>query len=280
MDYVRSQDPPVDAEFQLGATADLGMAIGSQRPGDSEAVALMREAITIADRHGLRGGALVLANLSIQLIRRGELDEGETALREALRRWETLKTTSPEYYSGLRTLAVLLFQRGDYVAAERTAARAVDGFGRMMSDHPMMPNFKLWWARTLLALGDLERGRPVARDAYAGYARIRPAGHPELATPLIALGIAHRLDGQLQESSRVIREARAILQRHPSGRDRAADAAGELGLTLRALGNAAEADLLLRESHSLYQAAYGDAHPLTAQALARVQGGERVRAAR
>jgi tetratricopeptide (TPR) repeat protein len=275
--HIRSQGVDVDPPFAMAALADLGVAIAYQHPGNPEAIALMRESIDITDRHRLNaaGAALVLNNLGLQLIRLGRLEEGEAAIRDALRRWDLQKAPPPERNSALRNLAALLFQRGDYVEAEQLAATAVDGFARLMpADHPLQPNFKVWWARTLLALGDRARGRAVALEAYAGYRKQRPPGHLELALPLITLGIAHRLDGQLQESERAIREARAILQKHPSSRDRGADAAGELGLTLRALGKTAESDALLKESYETLQTAFGDAHPLTKQALARVRGGQ------
>lgn len=41
-------------------------------------------------------------------------------------------------------------------------------------------------------------------------------------------------------------------------------------LTLRALEQMDEANALLQESHDVLQQAFGDAHPLTQQALARL----------
>jgi hypothetical protein len=115
----------------------------------------------------------------------------------------------------------------------------------------------------------------VAREAYEGYRRTRPDGHLELALPLITLGVAHRLEGDVHESERRIRQARAILAKHPASRDRDADAAGELGLTLRAMGRHAEAAAQLKESHAILQSAFGDEHPLTKQALERMRGDDR-----
>lgn len=213
-------------------------------------------------------------NLALQLTRLGRIDEAEATLREALRRMDALPSALPERNSALRSLAALLLQRGDNAEAERLAAAAVEGAARTRPpDHPLQPNFKVWWGRTLVAIGQLERARTVLGEAYAGYRKIRPEGHLELALPLISLGTVYRLDGQLHESERVIREARAILHRNPSSKDRAADAAGELGLTLRALGRTTEAEALFEESYDTLQATFGEAHPLTKQALARVRGG-------
>jgi tetratricopeptide (TPR) repeat protein len=108
--------------------------------------------------------------------------------------------------------------------------------------------------------------------AYDAYSRTRPARHPDLSGPLIGLGIAYRLLGNLPESEKALREARALLQPHPDSRDRIAAAAGELGLTLRALGHTDEADALLKESYETFRAAFGDTYPLTVQALAHLTG--------
>jgi serine/threonine protein kinase len=271
--YVRARGDRVDPEFQQIALSDLGTVIAYQHPGRPEALAIMRESIAAADRAGSSAGlaAIVQLNLGGQLIRLGRIDEAESTLNEARRRLLALPTELPEANSLLRSLGTIRFQRGDYVEAERLTHQAVEGSLRMRPpDHPLQPNFKIWWGRALLASGQVDRGRAVVLEAVAGYRKIRPPDHLEMALPLITLGIVHRLDGKLEESERVIREARAILAKHPSSRDRDADAAGELGLTLAAAGRRAEADALLQESHALLQRLYGEAHPLTQQARARL----------
>jgi hypothetical protein len=149
---------------------------------------------------------------------------------------------------------------------------AAEGMARSRApDHPLQPNFQIWWGRALLAIGDMSRGGQVVRDAYAGYRKRRPEGHLELALPLIAMGTLHRLEGKLPESERVIRQAREILRQGPASKDRDADAAGELGLTLRAAGRTVDAEALFKESHTILKATYGDDHPSTKQALARLR---------
>jgi eukaryotic-like serine/threonine-protein kinase len=272
--YLRARGDRVDPEFLQSTLSDLAAAIAYQHPGHPEALALMRESIAAADRAGSSRGlaAVVQINLGSQLVRLGRIDEGEATLNEARRRVQALPTELPEANSLIRSLGIVKFQRGDYVEAERLTRQAVEGSLRMRPpDHPLQPNFKIWWGRTLLASGQIDRGREVVLEAVAGYRKIRPPDHLEMALPLITLGIAHRLDGKLEESESVIREARAILAKYPSSRDRDADAAGELGLTLRAAGRHAEAETLLKESYALLQELYGEAHPLTQQARARVE---------
>jgi tetratricopeptide (TPR) repeat protein len=206
-------------------------------------------------------------------VRGGKLDEGETAVRESLRRINAMPKPIPERASALRTLAVLLYQKGQYSEAEPLAREAVEfAIKTRPPSHPLLPNNKAWWARILIATADRDRGMAVAQDAYEGYTKIRPAGHPELALAMIGVGAAHRLQGNLNESERWLRQAETILRKFPAQRDRTADMAGELGLTLREMGRAAEADQLLKESHDILQKAYGDAHPLTRQAKERMAG--------
>jgi eukaryotic-like serine/threonine-protein kinase len=272
--YVRSRGDEVDPELHQIATSDLGNAIAYQRPGDAEAMALMRESIAVADRQGSNTllSSITYANLAGQLIRLGRIDEAEVALQAALTRMDGEPAPPPEHYSTIRNLAILKFQKGEYVDAERLAREATEGAARTRpADHPLQPNFKVWWGRSLVALGQLDRARPVLLEAYAGYRRLRPPGHLELALPLIGLGELYRLEGDVSASERALREARGILQRNPASRDRGADAAGQLGLTLRTAGKTAEARTLLAESYETLRTAYGDGHPLTKDALARLR---------
>lgn len=269
--YHRARGARADPLFKAGAVSELANAISYQRPGDPEAVALYRESIVLGDSIGTPQATVNLHNLAVTLVRAGKLDEGETAVRESLRRIDAMPRPIPERASALRTLAVLLFQKGRYAEAEPLAREAVEfAIKTRPPDHPLLPNNKAWWGRILIANGDADRGLAVSQDALDGYTRIRPPGHPELALPLAGLGVAHRLLGHLNESERFLRQAEAILRKFPAQRDRTADVTGELGLTLRAMGHTAEADKLLTESHDILQRAYGDAHPLTRQAKDRL----------
>lgn len=264
-------DPPDQAERLAGVLGDLGASIAYQRPGDAEAVELMREAIAVGSPAAPLMGAVNRHNLAIALVRGGHLAEGEREVREALRLTDGLSYQLPERASFLRTLAVLLWQQGQYQEAEPLAREAVDVSVRTRPPaHPMVANNKTWWGRTLVAVGDGRRGLVVAEDAYAAYRAIRTPGHFELALPLIGLGSALRLQGRLDESLARLQEAEAILRKLPAQRDRLADCLAERGLTLLALGNARAAAPVLQESHAVLRKAYGDEHPLTRQAAARL----------
>ena len=269
--YFRTEGANADPELRAGSFADLAAAIIYQRPGDPEGVALFRESIALGDSVGSPVAAVTWHNLGVALVRGGKLEEGEAAVRESLRRMDAMPRQLPERASTLRTLAALLFQQQKYAEAEPLAREAVQfAIKTRPPNHPLLPNNKAWWGRTLIATGDAKRGLEVSQDAYDGYSRIRPAGHQDLVLPLIGIGVAHRALGNLPESERSLRQAEAIIRTFPAQRDRIADMAGELGLTLRAIGRAAEADQLLRESHDILQKAYGDGHPLTKQARERL----------
>jgi tetratricopeptide (TPR) repeat protein len=86
----------------------------------------------------------------------------------------------------------------------------------------------------------------------------------------MGLGSALRLQGRFDESLARLQEAEAILRKFPAQRDRLADCLGERGLTLRAMGNVTDAAPVFEESRAILQKAFGDRHPLTRQAAARL----------
>jgi serine/threonine protein kinase len=272
--YFRGAGRNSDPGLRSAVLGELGAAIGYQRPGDPEAIALMRESTALGDSIGSAVVPVMQHNLAIQLIRAGNLQEGETAVRDSLRRMNAMAKQLPERASTLRTLAVLLWQKGQYAEAEPLARESVEFAIRTRPpNHPLLPNNKSWWARTLASLGKGEEALRVSQDAYDSYARLRPAGHQDLVLPLICLGASYRVLGKLQESETYLRQANQLIRKFPAQRDRTADAAGELGLTLRAMGRTAEADGLLSESHAILQKAYGDDHPLVRQAKERLPLG-------
>lgn len=269
--YFRGEGAGEDQALRAGMIGELAIAIAYQRPGDPEAIALMQEVVALGAPVHWPAVPITLHNLAVQLIRAGRLDEGEAAVRTSLARMNALLKPIPERASALRTLAVLLWQKGQYPEAEPLAREAVEFAVKTRPPaHPLLPNNKSWWARTLASLGNGEQALAVSEDAYESYVKIRPAGHQDLALPLICLGVSHRVLGHLPDSERRLREAEAILRKFPAQRDRTADMAGELGLTLRAMGKAEDAQRLLQESYDILQKAYGDGHPLTRQAQARL----------
>ena len=135
--------------------------------------------------------------------------------------------------------------------------------------------FGATWGRALTAVGDLDRADRVLTTAYRTWRKSRPADHPDLVNTLTGLGVVQRLQGRLGPSERTLREAHAIAVRYPNLKERGADIAGELGLTLRARGQTDEAEGLLRQSYDTLLEIFGAAHPLTQKAKARVDGATR-----
>ncbi|MEP7119040.1 MAG: serine/threonine-protein kinase [Acidobacteriota bacterium] len=271
--YVRSRGADADPELHLIATNDLAVAIQYQRPGDAEAIALVQESIDVADRNHLNpsGTSVVVANLAGLLIQAGRLDDAGAAANDARRRMDALPVPPPERVAVAYHLSTIARLRGNYVEAERLAGQAVETMAVVWPEgHPLQPAIQTNWGRTLVDVGQLEHGRAILLDSYAAFKKARPAGHADLARPLIGLGSAYRQLGNLQESARVLREARDLVQKNSDLKERAADISGELGLTLRVMKRASEASALLKESHDTYLAIFGEGHPSTVRALARL----------
>jgi eukaryotic-like serine/threonine-protein kinase len=274
--YVQSRGEDDDPQLHMTVASDLALALTYQQPGHPEALALLRNAIDAADRHGVNPGgiAVLVQNLGLQLTIAGQLDEAETRLRDAMRRMDALPAPPAERNAVLRSLSELMRTIENYPEAERFGAAAVQGAARAFpANHVAQPAFKTTLGRALVGTRQLDRARVVLLDALADFRRFRPETHPDLTGVRLGLGAVYRMQGHLRESERMLREARAVMLANPGNRSMSAGTAGELGLTARALGRLAEAEALLAESHAGFTALLGDTHPYTRRALARVQGG-------
>jgi tetratricopeptide (TPR) repeat protein len=273
--YVQSLGEDEDHELRMTVASDLALSLTSQQPGHPEALTLMRNAIVAADRHAVNPGgiAVLVQNLGLQLTIAGQLDEAEVRLRDALRRMDALSTPPPERNAVLRSLSELMRTIENYPEAERFGAAAVAGAARdYPANHVVQPAFKGTLGRALVGTGQLDRARAVLLDALADFRRFRPETHPDLTGVRLGLGAVYRMQGHLRDSERILRDARAVMLANPGNKSMSAGTAGELGLTVRALGRRAEAQALLAESHAGFKAVLGDAHPYTRRALARLQG--------
>lgn len=273
--YVQLPASNATPQFQIGARTDLATVLGNQRPAHPEAVSLLRESITLADRYDINTPALgiVLHNLGLQLLLAGSLDESESLMRESLRRFDALPTPPNERFMTLRSLSELMRSRQNGAEAVRFATEAAEGLAATFPpEHPYHLPTRVTLGRALLAAERYAEGRDVLIDAYGRYRTVRPAGHVELLGPMVGLGAAYRLTGDLAGSEGILREALAIIAANPGVQNSRPGIAGELGLTLRALGRTDEANTLLRDAHAHLQRIYGDAHPSTRRALERVNG--------
>ena len=264
-----------EPEVQVQVRSELALAIGYRQPASPEVLALLAEAVAINDRYGTRSVivGVTVHNLGLQLLLAGRVDEAERLIRESLRVFESLPSVPNERVMALRSLSEVMRTTGDNVQAERLAGEAVAVAGRVYPpEFPHHPSLKTSWGRALVAVGQVERGRDVLLDAYSSFRRLRPAGHVDLLGPLVGLGAAHRRVGDLVASERVLEEARAIIRANPGVANSMPGIAGELGLTWRAMGRAAAAQAILEEAHAHLLRLYGESHPSTKRALARVNG--------
>ncbi|MBP6515362.1 MAG: serine/threonine protein kinase, partial [Steroidobacteraceae bacterium] len=252
--YVRSLNgEPTDPDLHMMATNDLAIAINGREMGSAEGLALKREAIDVADRSPATAGpsALGRSNLSVDYMNLGRLDEALDLLRDAERRMAALPADWPERGYVFNNLSLVLRLRGDYPEAEAYGAKATDAAAQVWGrTNARWAGMTVNWARSLVATGQAARGLKALREAYAEFRKVRSADHPDLLGALVGLGVAHRALGQLGNSERMLRQARAIARAARVSNDRSADVAGELGLTLRARGARAEAAALLAEAHA------------------------------
>lgn len=273
--YARSPGTRADPLFQLQVQTELATALNNQQPAHPEGMTLLREAMALADRHALNPAALsvVLHNYGLQLLLAGQLDEAEHLIRQAYERQNSMTPPANERFMALRSLSEVYRSQGNAPEALRVAQEAVDGIARVFPpEHPYQTPTRIALGRALVAAGQVDKGRETLLDVYATLRAARPAGSVDLLAPQVGLGAAHRLAGDLKASEAVLREARAIILANPGVKNSMPGIAGELGLTLRAMGRRAEADALLRDAHGHLQRIYGDEHPTTKRALARVQG--------
>ncbi len=274
--YTRSPAAAGEYELRMAVANDLALAISNQRPLDPETIPLLHEALTLADRHSKnrRASIIALHNLGQRYGLLGDLDNGERHLRDGLRRADALGATALyERTVVLRSLAELLRAKGDYPEALSRAEEGMANATKLFPlEHPFRPYFHHTLGRALAATGDLTRAESMLRTADTLMTRLRPAGHSDLALARLGLGHVYRRRGQLPAAERVLREARTLAASNPGLTALAADVAGELGLTLRARGAGAEAEALMVQSYEALQRSFGDAHPQTRRALARLGG--------
>jgi tetratricopeptide (TPR) repeat protein len=269
----RGSEP--DATVLTDAMNNLALTITTSRPADPEAIALLRESVRIADAHGLTSANVVamMQALGNQLMISGALAESEAVLREALARADRVAPDHPTRLYVLRSLSELLRTQGHDAEAARVGQAAAEGAARAWpADYPFQFAFLLTWGRALAQTDDLERALAVLTDADERAARTRPAGHPDIATVRLGLGVVHRRSGRFDRAESTLREALAILAKYPDIRHTRAHVLGELGLTLRASGRRNAGEALLAESHTIYRELLGDLHPFTVRAKARLAG--------
>lgn len=275
VDYIRSQGDAADPELHMMATNDLAITLAGQTQKNPEVPVLLRESIDAAEGHGIdpAGTSVVAANLALVLWRVGRLAEAETAFADAIARMNALPVPLSEKWVVVSNYSHVLETRGAYAEAERAAADAVAGAAQAFPpEHFAQLVTKGTWGRALVNIGDTARAKVVLNEALAVGRKIRPPGHTDLTSSIIGLGVVARLEGKLAESERLLRQALATTSSRPALNARTADTTGELGLTLRAAGKSKEAAAMLEQSLTLYRGAYGDDHPWTRRAMARVQG--------
>ena len=261
-----------DSRTRLAAANYLALSRTYQKVGDAEALALYRETLASADADAQPVLAVTAAhNLGLQLVLAGQLDEAEQRLRDATRRWDAIGTDIADRFAVNRSMSELMRTVGNYPEAVRQGQIAVDGWARTLpTGHTYHAAAKTTLGRALVLNGQADEGERVLTEAMDLFLKVRPKGHVELTGTQMGLGAAYRRQGRLEVSERVLREAQAALASAPQ--QVKAGVLGELGLTLRALGQAAEAQAMLQQSHDIFVSYLPPSQPYVRLAPARLEG--------
>ncbi len=271
----RARGEQADAAVLTDAMNNLALTITTKRPADPEGIALLRESVALAERRGLTSANVVAMRQALgnQLMIGGALAESEAVLRDALARAELVAADHPTRLYVLRSLSELFRTLGRYDEAAQVGAAAVEGAAKAWPpDYPFQFAFLVTWGRALAHTSDLDRALVVLADADARARKTRPAGHADFATIKLSVGTAYRRMGKFDQAAAAQRDALKILDRYPAIKHTRAHVLGELGLTLRAQAQGAEAERLLADSLAMYRELLGETHPFTVLAQARVRG--------
>ncbi|MFN0137002.1 MAG: tetratricopeptide repeat protein [Phycisphaerae bacterium] len=193
--------------------------------------------------------AACLRNLATALAATSRLAEAETHYRDALElQRRSLAPDHPHVATTAEGLAVVLLMLGDYDQAETLQREALDIRTRAFPpDHPLVAQSHYFMGRVLI---DRERyGEAEAAIRTALELRRKSSEDLVVADILANLGRVRRLQGDLVDAERFVREAVALARRvGGEGHPRLAMALNELGLVLEPLGDVAAAEQTFRDA--------------------------------
>jgi len=188
-----------DLRNALSVRANLGY-VYSELGDFQRAEAALRQALGAADRMGLHDvTAAVLHNLGRVLGLRGELGEAGQLERRAID--EFGRQGDPRLQGAARTyLAEILIAAGDYAAAEREAAAAIETLGVAPSLQVAALGVA---ARARLARGDVDGAVETGRTAHEALERL---GEIEEGESMVRLAFAEALEqsGRRDEARRAL----------------------------------------------------------------------------
>lgn len=232
-----------------------------------DAATLIDQAIAL-DQSG-PGQPLALArDLSVRgqiAFGRGQLDEAQQALREALRlRDEQLGSTHTLVATSQHDLAVVLLQQGAVDEARPLLETALATRLRLLGEqHPQVASSLFNLGVAVRRLGDHDRARALYQQAATILSDGFPEGHPELANIYNSLAVLEQERGNPEAAAdnlaKAVEQARLTLG---EGHTTVGVMLGNLAALHRARGDLATAETVQREALAILKAAVGEQHHL------------------
>lgn len=196
---------------------------------------------------------------------RGDHEEGVALLREFVALQERmLDEDSPQRFTGLNNLALVLWQMGDHAAAEPLYLSALELARRIFGDtHTKVAIALNNLGNLYKTRGDPDRAEPLLREALEIRRRLYGEEHPEIAQALNNLANVQHDRGELDEAEFLHRHALAIYRRFDDP-DMAASL-NNLASLLQEKGDYTEAEQMYRESLLMDRRTFGGGHKYVAQ---------------
>jgi tetratricopeptide (TPR) repeat protein len=258
-------------EIQARLMTTMGMVY--QSLGLYEAASPMLEnALSIRkELHGEEHPMVCISinNLAGLMKDKGEYDQSETLLREALDTHKKLKGDQREYTEILNTLALLLLDRGRYEEAE-PLFRELLSINRKIRDEkdPIIASSLNNLGLALHYKGEYEEAEQYYREAIRIIRGVSGDFNPQLAQDLGNLALLLMDKGDLAGAEPLFREALAIEKKvysepHPE----IAITLNNLAAMLQTTGEYKEAENLYEESLNIAREVWKNGHPSIASTL-------------
>ncbi|MEM9553089.1 MAG: serine/threonine-protein kinase [Acidobacteriota bacterium] len=210
-----------------------------------------------------------LSNLGYLLLFLGEYEQAEPLIREAVAVFERSPEPRPlDFFRSRSTLAEVLRLRGDAEAAEELLRETLEQARETLgTDHPIVPRLTMTLGDALAAQDRLADAAAAYRSALESRRARRPAGDPQIATPLVHLARVELRRGDLPAVERLLEEALPVLDSRRPSHWLTAEAKILLGGCRLRQGRSTEADALLRGGLTILETGAASASLETRQRL-------------
>ena len=210
--------------------------------------------------------AAAKATLARILQVKGELDQTEALLLEAIQIVSAEGENFPPMAYYLQNLGVLQRTQGDLEAARETLNEAVIAIRRILGDrHYLLAATLIDQGIVYQLTGDYENAEIVFRDALSLYAETEGYRHPYVGYTLVFLGMLQHDMADLGSAEESLRRSLSIFEEAYEGdHQNTASALTELGAVLNSGGRPDDALVLLERALKIRQDDFADDHELVA----------------